>query len=82
MTLALDRPFEARITPAQKRARAAADRLRWIVLLMVSLNVLVWGGIIAAARGLVDMHALVDQIWIQAAHWLAMIPHVSVTISR
>lgn len=83
MTVALSaRPFEPRTTPAIKRARAFVGRLRWAVLAMVSLNALVWGGIIAAARGLVDMPALADQIWIQGAHWLALIPHISLTISR
>jgi hypothetical protein len=82
MTLTLDRPFEARIAPAQKRARAIDARLREAVVLMVLLNVVVWGGMVAATRGLIDVHQLVDQGWAQGASWIAALPQVSVTISR
>lgn len=83
MTIALDgRPFEARVTPAQKRARAANARLREAVVLMVLLNALVWGGMIATARGMIDVHQLVDQAWALGAAWLAALPHVNVTITR
>jgi len=87
MTLALDalapgRPFEARLTPARKRARAAKARLREAVVLMVLLNLVVWGGMIAATRGLVDIHQLVDQAWAWGASWVSAIPHVSVTITH
>jgi hypothetical protein len=84
MTLALDgRPFEPRVTPAQKRARAAHARLCWAALVMLLLNAVVWGGMIGAARGLVDVHELVDQVWAQGAAWLAAIPfHVSLTITH
>jgi len=81
-TLALDRRFEARVTPAQKRARAANTRLREAVVLMVLLNAIVWGGMIATARGMIDVHQLVDQAWALGASWIAAIPHVSITISR
>lgn len=81
-TLALGRPFEARVTPAQQRARAANGRLREAVLLMVLLNLLVWGGMVAATRGLIDVHQLADQAWALGAGWLAALPQVSVTISH
>jgi len=81
-TLALGRPFEARLTPACKRARAAKARLRDAVVLMVLLNLVVWGGMIAARRGLIDVHQLVDQAWAWGASWVSAIPHVSVTITH
>ena len=81
-TLAAARPFEARVTPAQIRARAYEGRLRWAVFAMVLLNVAVWGGMIGAARGVVDVHQLTDQAWAQGAAWLAALPHVNITISR
>ncbi|CAN5518709.1 hypothetical protein BH10PSE3_BH10PSE3_14810 [soil metagenome] len=76
------RPFEARITPAGKRARAFLGRLRWAVFAMVLLNVVVWGGMIAALRGVVDLHGMADQAWALGAAWIAALPHVSITISR
>ena len=76
------RPFEARITPAAKRARAAIGRLRWAVLAMVLLNAVVWGGLIAAARGFIDVHQLADQAWALGSAWLAAMPHVNITITR
>ena len=83
MSLALDgRPFEARVTPAQRRDRAALARLRWALLAMVLLNATVWGGMIATARGVIDVQGLVDQAWALGAAWLAMIPHVTLTISH
>ena len=81
-TLALGRPFEARVTPAQKRARAANARLREAVVLMVLLNAVVWGGMFATARGMIDIHQLVDQAWAWGAAWMAAMPSVSITISR
>jgi len=83
MSLALDgRPFEARVTPAQRRDRAALARLRWALVAMVLLNVTVWGGMIATARGVIDLQGLVDQAWALGAAGLAMIPHVTLTISH
>jgi hypothetical protein len=82
MTLILDRPFEARVSPAQKRARAIDARLREAVVLMVLLNLVVWGGMVATARGLIDVHQLADQAWALGASWVAALPQVSVTISR
>lgn len=76
------RPFEARVTPDIKRARVYASRLRWAVFAMVLLNTVVWGGMIAALRGLVDVHGLLDMAWAQGAAWLAALPHVTLTISR
>ncbi|EJL31189.1 hypothetical protein PMI01_02853 [Caulobacter sp. AP07] len=76
------RPFEARITPADKRARALVSRLHWAVFAMVLLNAVVWGGMIAALRGVLDPHGLVDQVWAWSATWLATLPHVSITISH
>jgi hypothetical protein len=76
------RPFEARVTPAAKRARAFVGRLRWAVFAMMLLNVVVWGGMIAALRGLVDLHGLVDQAWALGAAWMAAIPQVTITISH
>ena len=76
------RPFEARVTPAQKRARVFASRLRWAVFAMVLLNTAVWGGMITALRGVVDLHGLVDQAWAGGAAWLAAMPHVNITISH
>jgi hypothetical protein len=80
MTLALDgRAYDARIPLAQKRALV---RLRWAVVAMVLLNAVVWGGMIATARGMIDVHQLVDQAWAWGAAWLAAMPTVSVTISH
>ena len=76
------RAFEPRVTPAHQRVRAAQGRLLWAVVLMVLLNALVWGGMIAAGRGLIDIHQLVDQAWAQGAAWIAAVPRLSVTISR
>jgi len=81
-TLALGRPFEARVLPAQKRARAALTRLRWAVTAMALLNAVVWGGMIATARGVIDIHQLVDHAWAWGAAWMAAIPTVSITISH
>ena len=78
MTLALDRPFEARVSPAQKRAHA---RLRWAVTIMTLLNLVVWGGMIATARGMIDVHQLVDQAWALSAAWIAALPTLSITIT-
>lgn len=83
MTLALDAaPFEARAPLPTARARVALARLRWAVLAMVLLNALVWGGMIATARGMIDVHQLVDEAWALGASWLAALPTVSVTITR
>lgn len=83
MTLALDgRSYDARPTLAQKRARAVLARLRWAVVAMLLLNAVVWGGMIATARGMIDVHQLVDQAWACGAAWLAAMPTVSVTISH
>jgi hypothetical protein len=83
MTLALDgRSYDARVLPSQKRARAALARLRWAVAAMVLLNLVVWGGMIATARGMIDVHQLVDQAWALGAAWLATLPTLSVTISH
>ena len=38
-----------------KRGRATRRGLRWAVVLMVLLNVLVWGGMIALTRGLIAL---------------------------
>lgn len=76
------RPFEARVTPSQMRARAYAGRLRWAIFAMVLLNAVVWGGMIGAARGVIDLHGLADQAWALGAAWLAALPQVTVTISH
>lgn len=68
------RAFEPRPTPAHKRARAAQARLLLAVTVMALLNALVWGGMIAAGRGLIDIHQLVDQAWAQGAAWIAALP--------
>uniref|UniRef100_B0SZL4 Uncharacterized protein n=1 Tax=Caulobacter sp. (strain K31) TaxID=366602 RepID=B0SZL4_CAUSK len=68
------RAFEPRVTQARKRVRVAESRLRWAVAVMALLNAVVWGGMIAAARGLIDVHQLVDQVWAQGAAWIAAIP--------
>jgi hypothetical protein len=68
------RLFEARATSARKRARAALAPLRWAVVLMVLLNAVVWGGMVATARGMIDIHQLVDQAWALGAAWIAALP--------
>jgi hypothetical protein len=68
------RAFEPRPTPAHKRARAAQGRLLLAIVVMALLNALVWGGMIAAGRGLIDIHQLVDQAWAQGAAWIAALP--------
>jgi hypothetical protein len=78
-TLALGRPYDARPSLVQTRALA---RLRWAVAVMVLLNAVVWGGMIATARGVIDVHQLVDQAWTLGAAWMAAIPTVSITISH
>lgn len=88
MTLAVDgrqfeaTAFEARVLPAQKRARAALARLRWAVAAMVLLNAVVWGGMIATARGVIDVHRLVDEAQAVTATWIAALPQVNITITR
>jgi hypothetical protein len=81
-TLALGRPYDARPSLVQKQARAALARLRWAVAVMVLLNAVVWGGMIATTRGMIDVHQLVDQAWTLGAAWMAAIPTVSITISH
>ncbi|KQY31015.1 hypothetical protein ASD21_08065 [Caulobacter sp. Root1455] len=76
------RLFDARVTSARKRARGALAPLRWAVVVMVLLNALVWGGMIATARGMIDIHQLVDQAWALSAAWITAIPHLDVTISH
>jgi hypothetical protein len=85
-TLALGNPFEsrsfeARALPIHKRARAVVARLRWAIAAMALLNLVVWGGMIATARGMIDPHRLVDEAWALGAAWLAALPHVNVTIT-
>jgi hypothetical protein len=48
---------------------------------MALLNLVVWGGMIATARGMIDPHRLVDEAWALGAAWLAALPHVNVTIT-
>ncbi|WP_426032921.1 hypothetical protein [Caulobacter sp. DWP3-1-3b2] len=74
--------FDARPVNLHRRARAANARLRWLLLTMMLLNVLVWGGMIAALRGVVDVHGTVDQAWALGSTWLAALPHLSVTVTR
>ena len=76
------RPFETRATPARERERAFLGRLRWTVFAMALLNVVVWGGMIGALRGVVDVPGLVDLAWSWGAAGLAALPHVSITISH
>ena len=76
------RAFEPRVTQAHKRASVAQGRLRWAVVVMALLNALVWGGMIAAGLGLIDVHQLVDQAWAQGAAWVAAIPRLSLAISH
>ncbi len=73
------RRFEA-LTPAAKRARAYTNLLRWAVFVAVLLNMVVWGGIVSA-RGLVDLPALMNQVWSLGATWIAAISRLSVTFS-
>ncbi len=77
-----DATFDARPLNLRRGARAANARLRWALLSMVLLNALVWGGMIAALRGAVDVHQTVDQAWAVGATWIAALPHLSVTITR
>lgn len=81
-TLALDRSYDARTPLAHKRARAVIARLRWAVVAMVLLNAVVWGGMIATARGMIDVHQLVDQAWAWGAAWVATLPQLSITITH
>ncbi|KRA59607.1 hypothetical protein ASD79_13215 [Caulobacter sp. Root655] len=56
MAASLDAPSTA--SPAakpRKRGRAKRSSLRWAVVVMVLLNVLVWGGMIALTRGLIAL---------------------------
>lgn len=76
------RPVEARLTPAQKRARAFLGRLRWTVFAMALLNVVVWGGMMGALRGVIDVQGLLDLAWSRGATWLAALPQVTITISH
>ena len=76
------RPFDARVTPAQERARAQVDRLRWAVVAMVLLNGAVWGAMVGAERGLIDVHGLANQAWSWGAAWWAAMPQVTITISH
>jgi len=75
MTLAVDgrpfqaSPFEARVLPARKRARAALARLRWAVAAMVLLNAIVWGGMIATARGVRGALSTCTGWWTRPRPW-------------
>jgi hypothetical protein len=76
------RLFRARKIDPQTRARLVIARLRWAVVAMVLFNAIVWGGVIATARGLVDIPQLVDQAWAWGAAWIAVISHLDITISH
>jgi hypothetical protein len=76
------RLFRARKIDPQTRARLVIARLRWAVVAMVLLNAVVWGGVVATARGMIDVPQLVDQAWAWGAAWIAVIPHLDVTISH
>ncbi|MFZ0268074.1 hypothetical protein [Caulobacter sp.] len=76
------RLFRARKIDPQTHARVVVARLRWAVAVMVLLNALVWGGMIATARGMIDIRQLVDQAWAFGAAWISAIPHLDVTISH
>ncbi|EJL27051.1 hypothetical protein PMI01_03965 [Caulobacter sp. AP07] len=59
MPASLDAPsLNPRTTKSRKRGRAKHNGLRWAVILMLLLNILVWGGMIALTRGMI---ALDDQ---------------------
>ncbi|CAN5221596.1 hypothetical protein BH10PSE4_BH10PSE4_08030 [soil metagenome] len=77
-----DAAFDARPLNIRRGARAANARLRWALVSMTLLNALVWGGMIAALQGGVDLRQAVDQVWAQGATWIAAMPHLSVTITR
>ena len=74
------RLFRARKIEPQQRARLVIARLRWAVMAMVLFNAIVWGGVIATARGLIDIPQLVDQAWAWGAAWIAAVPALDVTI--
>jgi hypothetical protein len=73
--------LDARVQ-ARERARAFDGRLRWAIFAMTLLNGAVWGSMIAADRGVVDVHGLLDLAWSRGAAWLAALPHVTITISH
>ena len=77
-----DTTFDARTLNLRRETRTANARLRWALLSMTLLNALVWGGMIAALQGAVDVHQVVDQAWAVGASWIAAMPHLSVTITR
>jgi hypothetical protein len=47
------------------RARIVNNRLRWAVVVMALLNLVMWGGLFAVARGLIA----VDQIGMRMISW-------------
>jgi hypothetical protein len=56
MAASLDAPrLGSRTTKSRKRGRAKHNGLRWAVILMLLLNVLVWGGMIALTRGMIAL---------------------------
>lgn len=77
-----DAAFDARPLNIRRGARTANARLRWALLSMTLLNALVWGGMIAALQGVVDVRQTLDQAWVQGATWIAAMPHLNVTITR
>lgn len=40
---------------ARQRARIVNNRLRWAVVVMVLLNLVMWGGLIAVTQGLIGL---------------------------
>jgi len=48
--------FDSPALKPRKQRRAARHGLRWAVVVMVLLNLMVWGGMIAAMAGLMDLN--------------------------
>lgn len=62
-------------------ARALDGRLRWAVFAMALLNGAVWGSMIAAERGVVDVHELVEDARQQVEQAWSRAPSVRVVVT-
>jgi hypothetical protein len=47
--------IDSQAAKSRKHGRAKRNSLRWAVVVMVLLNVLVWGGMIVLTRGLIAL---------------------------
>jgi hypothetical protein len=66
---------------ARERAHALDGRLRWAIFAMTLLNGAVWGSMIAADRGVIDVHGLVEDARQQVEQAWSRAPSVRIVIT-